>query len=680
MSGSETKSKLLSWLPVILRSIAFVGIGLTTSIAVAWGCSIWSYMPEGNLDDLLSIDGESDPGAFDASSRTWDQGRPTHFPARPELITPYKRGFGVGLTELVAWSGPYPTLEEVENTPEDELEWPRSYEQSVITAGLPIPCMQVSVWDEVGTEGDEFVEFDRIAGGFAIGGSLDELHLLPLTPLPWGMLVGAVFWGGLAYLLFAQTIRIARRLRSGPMQRPIAMSQASATAAVLAVSLLAWGCDDNQRAQYGTAQPKRQLSGAQLQHAALGGDVQLVRRCLEAGVDANGGEHTGGAATPLACAVMGKHESIVELLLRAGADPEAPADALGRTPLMLASSNGDVIATRLLIETGASVNTADEEGVTALMCAAASNSVACIEILLEAGADVHAAASPKWGNGTALDFAGNKEHFEAMEALVGAGARIPNGASLLHIAAALQQANVVDRYVARGDDVNARDINGMTPLHYDAASNSMPVEAVETGGDIKLVGVEAAVAKLLLDGGADANARDKLGQTPLHHAAITFHEDRIRRLIAAGADPSIRTEGGLTAAEVFQRAWESNPIPTRASARDRLASQLTYHTQLALLEGRDADAVALAILESQGRVLQPPSLELKAVLSGADGTKVLIREQVGRWASEDRMVGDDDIIELSGLKWKVADIDQRARSMVVMHVSSGLTHVIAVGP
>jgi len=55
--------------------------------------------------------------------------------------------------------------------------------------------------------------------------------------------------------------------------------------------------------------------------------------------------------------------------------------------------------------------------------------------------------------------------------------------------------------VKNGANINARDINGDTPLHVAAQHN-----AYET-------------ALVLLESGADANAEDDQGHTPLHIAA-----------------------------------------------------------------------------------------------------------------------------------------------------------------
>jgi len=80
----------------------------------------------------------------------------------------------------------------------------------------------------------------------------------------------------------------------------------------------------------------------------------------------------------------------------------------------------------------------------------------------------------------------------------------------------------------RGADVNARDEDGVTPLHYAAYYGFLDA------------------ARLLLDRGADVNARDEFGGTPLHYAAGSGHVNVVRLLLDRGADVNARDEDGVT--------------------------------------------------------------------------------------------------------------------------------------
>ncbi|MCH7848481.1 MAG: ankyrin repeat domain-containing protein [Planctomycetes bacterium] len=72
--------------------------------------------------------------------------------------------------------------------------------------------------------------------------------------------------------------------------------------------------------------------------------------------------------------------------------------------------------------------------------------------------------------------------------------------------------------------VMERGPNGMTPLHSVAYTPGRQQEAI---------------IELLIAHGADPNARDDFGQTPLHVAAFEGELKAIKLLLQAGADPKI---------------------------------------------------------------------------------------------------------------------------------------------
>ena len=110
------------------------------------------------------------------------------------------------------------------------------------------------------------------------------------------------------------------------------------------------------------------------------------------------------------------------------------------------------------------------------------------------------------------------------------GQRDRFGRTALHRAAADAPVATVRLLLAGGWDIEARDMDGGTPLHD--ASN-------EDGNH--------PVLRHLLKTGADPNARDVLGRTPLHLAAAGHaHPASILMLLEAGADPGARDRDGWT--------------------------------------------------------------------------------------------------------------------------------------
>ena len=82
--------------------------------------------------------------------------------------------------------------------------------------------------------------------------------------------------------------------------------------------------------------------------------------------------------------------------------------------------------------------------------------------------------------------------------------------------------------IEKGADVEAKDKWGSTPLHFASGNNHIEI------------------AKLLLDRGADVKAKDNGGQTPLHFASWHNRIKIAKLLIEAGADVDATDDDGET--------------------------------------------------------------------------------------------------------------------------------------
>ena len=85
--------------------------------------------------------------------------------------------------------------------------------------------------------------------------------------------------------------------------------------------------------------------------------------------------------------------------------------------------------------------------------------------------------------------------------------------------------NKIKRLIEEGADVNVKDNDGRSPLHY--------------------VG-SAVAAKLLIEAGADVNAKDNYEDSPLHQAVNKGNADLVKLLIEEGADVNAKGFAGRT--------------------------------------------------------------------------------------------------------------------------------------
>ena len=307
---------------------------------------------------------------------------------------------------------------------------------------------------------------------------------------------------------------------------------------------------------------KDRFDNTLLYKAVANSEMEMVKALLTAGADPDVFNSQG--SSPLIRAIYNNSTDMVDLLLQAGADVK-PGN-VGGTPLHHAVITGRPSMVSQLIDAGAYINAGDPEGNTAihnitrtanannpkveeilaLLLSAGANINAknasgetvlhrmkfeaygearslrkLIETLLSAGADVNARDS---GGYTPLHSAivatrtqiPPENRYELVDALIAGGAEVDARTNLdatpLHIAAGTRFEGITPLLLSSGAEVDARTNRDATPL---IALTSLVDPSYHSYSYLS-AGDNYEAIDALIGAGADVNARDDFGNTPLH--------------------------------------------------------------------------------------------------------------------------------------------------------------------
>ena len=315
-------------------------------------------------------------------------------------------------------------------------------------------------------------------------------------------------------------------------------------------------------------------------------DLDLAELLIRAGANVSAANRAG--VRPLQLAAMNGNGLMLDKLMKAGADPNAPLTQYGDTALMMAARTGKTDALRVLLEGGGRVN--DKEkwgGTTALMWAVSERHPEAVKLLLEHGADVKARSNfvaPANGRGfegrtpvaddngrkveefasgwlTPLMLAAREGDMESARLLVTAGADVNavggDGKSALSLAIFNGNYDVASYLVDNKADVNNTDTQRFTALFWAVDRRNM-----ETAPNFPWMVTQdpLPLIRKLLDAGANPNAlvnntpraRMRAGSprivfaTALMRAAFSADLELVKLLLAYGADPKIISSDGET--------------------------------------------------------------------------------------------------------------------------------------
>ncbi|MBA3269128.1 MAG: ankyrin repeat domain-containing protein [Acidobacteria bacterium] len=416
------------------------------------------------------------------------------------------------------------------------------------------------------------------------------------TALHWAAYKGDA---AMVQLLIASGAAVNLKTRLGGIT-PLMMAAKNGDAAILKLLLDAKGAVGAPNSNGTTP----------LMLAAASGKADAVSLLLDRGADVNAKDSTHGQTALMFAAAQGRLDAITVLVKR-NADPNAITKVSlivslserykqqtqgkgsreitgeggrsditsmgGMTALMFAAREGHRDAVRALVGAGADVNKVNASDDTSVLTLAIVNGRFDIaKFLLDSGANpnlvsktglgpLYATVDAQWPERTWYPPASVTEEtvssLELLKALLDKGAdpnvRLgkkpwyrtfhgdwadPTGATAFWLAAKADDVAAMKILIAGGANPSIPSTKGVSPLQV-ASGYGFEPQVSNFAPRARL----AAVKYLVEECGADVNAKDSQGYTPLHGAALTAEHDLILYLIAMGADVSARAKSPVGA-------------------------------------------------------------------------------------------------------------------------------------
>ncbi|KAL3419921.1 ankyrin repeat protein [Phlyctema vagabunda] len=288
------------------------------------------------------------------------------------------------------------------------------------------------------------------------------------------------------------------------------------------------------------------LRSVPLQAAVGSRSIDMVKILLGYGADVDAAAIGYYGSTALQRAAKLGELEILQCLLQAGADVNAPPAEYGNTALTAAASEGYHDVVKILLKAGADVND-KRGGRTALEGAVERGDLEMVQILVAAGADASCDRS--------VVLAIQKNHFDILSLLLTAGADIQrNGGELLSFAVKRQDIGFVRLLLKNGVSPNngiLKEDSGR-PAAIRVAAGVGNLEMLQI-----LIGAEAEID--VYSHYFSEHCRPYRTVTALQAAAGCSHLDIVRYLLQAGADLNMpaHPDHGRTA---LQGAVESRSL------------------------------------------------------------------------------------------------------------------------
>jgi ankyrin len=421
----------------------------------------------------------------------------------------------------------------------------------------------------------------------------------------------------------------------------------------IAQLLLAKGVSPNARID--SALPEEELTKDDLIYWTPGGtglhmtasspapSTQIVQLLLGKGADPAVLDRNGD--TPLVLAIWERRSEIIELLLASTCSSDAGPANLSRQPVLLNAVGDEDLLRRLvtagaapgssdavaalhhatykldwrsltaLLDAGVPIDSRDEYGRTPLLSLSInfsdvglfdwqkSDRLRCWKLLLDRGADV-AARDPD--DNTALHHIAMRSQPNAVVALLAKNPNVnavnDNDQTPLMRAGSVHNAELL---LQHGADPNAQDRRGFSPLAYAILYRGDDIAAVLTTAGANQDGLDRAhllaaikeqnheSLKQYLRAGVDPNTRDPWDRTALYVAAALWDADAVNFLLEAGADVNARSDGCTPLWAALTTSADNDSFEKREKFADTVAALLNAGASLDDLDSQGNSAAHL---------------------------------------------------------------------------------------
>src|SRR5262245_15576986 len=418
-------------------------------------------------------------------------------------------------------------------------------------------------------------------------------------------------------------------------QTPLMFAAASGRNAVVKV-LLARGADVKATAKVVNISERNRLDGADSRErnarvaaiqrelaakaaAAAGGKAgpAPAARGRRGGDDGNEPEPLGyadlvgaqGGLTALLLAARDGQEETVFALLDGGADINQVSESDHTSPILMATINGHFDLAKRLLDRGANVTLASDAGATPLYgvlnmqwapkarhpqpakyMQQKIGYVELMEDILKAGADPNARLTKSlWYTTYNRDLLGVDRTGATTFWLAAYTLDVPVMKLMLKYGADpnIRTAKVPERYEEGGPDPSVPDRSGIPPIPWYGPAVAPIHAASGVGYGLGFAGNThrhvpdgwlPAVKFLVEELGADVNARDHNGYTPLHHAASRGDNELIKYLVSKGADVKAVSRTGQTTVDMANGPVQRvQPFPETIALLESLGAKNNHH-------------------------------------------------------------------------------------------------------